>query len=141
MCRIVKRQIIGQDPSVCFHTVVERGSGIRCQDMGSHGLNLILYDPVQSCFEGIGGITVETEDETRIDHNASGMDRFDRLFIFMCVILDFMYTAYGSRIDAFKADKEALAPGTLHQIQQFFIKGGIDRYRCTPFQVHRTYDL
>ena len=47
MRRIVQRQIVGEDPSFCFHTIIEGGSRVGSQDMRSDGFNLVFYDPVQ----------------------------------------------------------------------------------------------
>src|SRR5207302_1704098 len=70
MSSVVQIPISMEDATCGLYALVQRGAGIRRQDVEGSGLDSLLNGPLDGAREHVGRIFVHAEDEAAIDHHA-----------------------------------------------------------------------
>ena len=72
--RVVQGEVVRQDAALPFQFIIQHGAGIGRHNVGGHGLNAVVDDPVQRAAEGIRRVAIQAEHEGRIDHHPPLVD-------------------------------------------------------------------
>ena len=118
VARVVQIPVVRRDAPLRLHTRVQRGAGIRRQDVERRRLDPLGDRPVHRAVEHRLVIRIHAEDETAVDHHAEAVQPPDRGGVVAVEILKLVLLAQVAWVERLEADEQTAEPGGHRLLEQ-----------------------
>ena len=125
MACIVVIPVVGENAAVGFHLFEQGRARIWCKDMEGCGRNSLIQRPVNGSLKHFRIITIQSENEAAVYHDAQIIQAADSLTVAQARIPEFPALTQTIRIQRLETDEQASKPGFCRAFNEIALQYGI----------------